>query len=267
MNIHPGLEELSPRIVPTITTSRYLIIDCTPDPQHESFTPAPFAAVFARGQGPDVNGDGRHDLGDLVPAENLIFQRVKKLYSPFGVDVRLVDRNCQSFAGQRWLSNIADHPDVKIDVCYLGDSAPDNPFWNGVVGISFIPPVGKDLCYYDYVFAGPLAGLDTAQFLYGAAVGVAHELAHLQGLLHPQDQGEFGNVMNAFLSDSPWLARWSHTSEVMEDGTTQNAGRELQQGWNQQNVDGAGSTYFFAHRAPPANAITVRSHRFALDQQ
>lgn len=251
----PLLEELESRLVPATVQAKYLIIDCTPDKGTEVFQPGRFSAIFARGQGPDTNGDGLHNMADLVPTENFIRTWVQKLYSPSGYTVKIVDRNCQSNAGQRWLAVAKVHPEITVQVCYLSDMPPNNVFWQGVVGISYEADPNTNLEWYNYVFAGPLvppsASADATFFNYGVAQAIAHELGHMNGLEHPANQYEFWNVMNAFLSDTPWAARFSNVNEKTEAGTIQNARHELNAGWNQPNVMGDSSLYYFFERTPP----------------
>lgn len=263
-----SVERLDDRVLLDTHIAHYLIVDCTPSLHTapgttETFDPGRFSAIFARGQGPDSNGDGVHDLRDLGPCIDQMQTQVQALYASVGYKVKFVDRNCQSQAGLRWLRVAQQHPEITVQVCYLSDSAPNNIFWSGVVGISYLPPAQSNLDWYDFVFARPLVGVPDRMFTTGIAVAIAHELGHLNGLLHPQNTADFTDVMNAFISDQPWLDRFSHVDKVVDDGSIQNAHKELIQGWTQPNVWGGGSTYFFA-RTPGNISRIMRT--FATEQ-
>jgi hypothetical protein len=233
----PTLEILEERSLPS--KAHVVLLDFTPPP---SLGVAPFMRPWQGGDGWDVNGDLKSNLQDCLAAEHLILQRTRALFAGLGWTVRGADWTYQTDAGNRWLAKGVANPDTLVQVVYVCGRPPakDGGATSGLLGLGYEAGPGVNFEGACVVFGGNMASLPIDYLVGFVGDACAHEVGHLNGLIHPKNQSAFLNLMNAQAGDDFAHIRISHQRVLTEEDTYQNAWQELVRGWTQPDVSIAG---------------------------
>ncbi len=246
--IPPGVLELDSRDLPS---RMVLVLDFTPDHipgQH--YRPTSFLHDL------NTQTDGLRFNGSqaLILAKKIAADAQAKL-TPFNVTVVWGDLFSNTQLGQRWLARGRAHPNLTVDVQYIGGIINDGDL--NVLGESYQAPVGTNLETFGYTFAGAyLAGSDSSLTLNRAALDLSntavHEWGHLIGLAHPRIDTP-NNLMDAYASDTNPQASFPHHNVLTDelerrDGSMytglQNPAQEIRISHHQVSFPTDGFLYF-----------------------
>ncbi len=213
MIILPGVQELDSR---DLLARMVLVLDFTPDRipgQH--YRPTSFLSdLYHQTDGLiHINPSQALTLAKKIAADT------KAKLAPFNVTVVWGDLFSNTQLGQRWLARGRAHPNLTVDVQYVGGVINDGDY--NVLGESYQAPVGTNLETFGYTFAGAyLAGSDSSLTLNRAALDLSntaiHEWGHLIGLAHPRIDTP-NNLMDAYASDTNPLASFPHHPIVTDE--------------------------------------------------